>query len=94
MLPTLIPVKRWKEKKSNLEIGDVVMMLYPGNIKCDYRLAKVTGVHPDLKGLVRTVTVSYRKRDSREDVRVYKSKPLVEEKVSVQRLSLLVPASE
>ena len=94
VLPTLIPVKRWKERKSNLRIGDVVLMLYPGNIKCDYRLAKVTGVHPDLKGLVRTVTVSYRKRDSREDVRVYKSKPLVEEKVSVQRLSLLVPASE
>ena len=94
VLPTLIPVKRWKHKKGNLEIGDVVMMLYPGNIKCDYRLAKVTDVHPDPKGLVRTVTVSYRKRDSREDAKAYKSKPLVNEKVSVQRLSLLVPVSK
>ena len=70
------------------------MMLYPGNIKSDYRLAKVTDVHPDPKGLVRTVTVSYRKRDSREDAKAYKSKPLVKEKVSVQRLSLLVRSCE
>ena len=94
VLPTLIPVKRWKEKKNNLQVGDVVMMLYPGNIKSDYRLAKVTNVHPDPKGLVRTVTVSYRKRDSRENAKAYKSKSLVSEKVSVQRLSLLVRSCE
>ena len=53
----------------------------------------MTETHADKKGLVRTVCVCYRRRDSREDPLVYKSKPLVEEKVSVQRLSLLVPAS-
>ena len=53
----------------------------------------MTETYPDKKGLVRTVSVSYRRRDSREDPLVYKSKPLVEEKVSVQRLSLLVPVS-
>ena len=53
----------------------------------------MTETYPDEKGLVRTVCVCYRRRDSREDPLVYKSKPLVEEKVSVQRLSLLVPAS-
>ena len=93
MLPTLMPIKRWKEKRVNLNVGDVVMMLYPGQFKNDYRLAKVTETYPDKKGLVRTVCVSYRRRDSREDPLVYKSKPLVEEKVSVQRLSLLVPVS-
>ena len=91
VLPTLMPIKRWKQKRDNLNVGDVVMMLYPGQFKNDYRLAKVTKIHPDKKGLVRTVSVSYRRRDSREQPRVYKSKPLIEEKVSVQRLSLLVP---
>ena len=94
VLPTLIPVKRWKTTRRNLVPGDVVMMLYEGNIKRDYRLARVKHVQPDSKGLVRTVTVCYRKRDSRESVSSYRSKPLVCEEVSVQRLSLLVPVNE
>ena len=94
MLPTLMPMNRWKKKKDNLEVGDVVMMLYSGNLKNDYRLARVLRTHPDVKGLVRTVTVGFRRKDSREKLDVYKSKPLVEEQVAVQRLSLLVPASD
>ena len=94
VLPTLMPVKRWKKKQPNLSVNDVVMMIYPGNLKNDYRLAKVLRVHPDRNGLVRTVTVGYRKRDSREPRDVYRSKPLTEEEVSVQRLSLLVAAAD
>ena len=94
VLPSLVPVKRWKSKRENLDVGDVVMMHYPGPLKNDYRLAKVVAVHPDKRGLVRTVTVAYRKRDKRDTGVVYKSKPLVEEQVAVQRLSLLVPSSE
>ena len=91
VLPSLMPLKRWKDEKRNLQIGDVVMMLYAGNIKNDYRLAKVLEVHPDRRNLVRTVTVGYRRRNKNESAREYKSRPLVKEKVSVQRLSLLVP---
>ena len=94
VLPTLMPVKKWKQPMKNLEVGDVVMMYYPGNLKDDYRLAKVLKTHPDSQGLVRTVTIGYRKRDKREKVDSYKSKPLVEEQVAVQRLSLLVPVSD
>ena len=90
VLPSLMPVKRWKSKRSNLNVDDVVMMLYPGNIKNDYRLARVKKVFKDSKGLVRTVVVCYRKKDSREKPDTYKPKQLVEEEVSVQRLSLLV----
>ena len=70
------------------------MMLYPGNLKNDYRLARVLKVYPDSKGLIRTVTVCYRKKDSREKSSSYRSKPLVEEVVSVQRLSLLVSSGD
>ena len=70
------------------------MMHYPGNIQDDYRLAKVLETHPDNRGLVRTVTLGYRRRDKREKVSEYKSKPLVKEQVAVQRLSLLVPANQ
>ena len=43
---------------------------------------------------MRTVTVGFRRKNSREEPEVYKSKPLVEEQVSVQRLILLVSASD
>ena len=38
--------------------------------------------------------MSYRKRYKREPVEVYRSKPVVYEKVGVQRLTLLQPVGE
>ena len=94
VLPTLVPIRRWRKAKKNLSVGDVVMVEYPNALKDDYRVGRITQTHPDSSGLVRTVTVEYRKRDVREDPMVYKSKPLVKEEMSVQRLVLLVPIAE
>ena len=94
VLPTLVPCKKWKTEKRNLEVGDIVFMYYPSNILDDYRLAKVIEVFPDKDELVRTVRVCYRKKDKREDTHSYKPKQLTEEIVSVQRLSVLLPVSE
>ena len=63
--PTLFSHKKWKVKKDNLVVGDLVMLKYPGQFKDDYTMAKVTEVHPGDDGLVRQVTVSYRKKNSR-----------------------------
>ena len=65
------------------------MMKYPGNLRDDYRLARVQEVFPDSKGLVRTVKVSFRRRDKREPVNVYWKKNPVEEIVPVQRLAVI-----
>ena len=70
------------------------MMRYEGNLVDDYRIAKVSHVFPDRRNLVRTVEVSYRRRDKREDPEVYKSKPLSSEKIGVQRLALLQGVGE
>ena len=94
VLPTLVPCKKWKKPRANLKPEDIVMVNYPGNMTDDYRLAKVTKVFPDRKKLVRTVEISYRRRNKREPAAVYKSKPLVTEKVHVQKLSLLQSAGE
>ena len=94
VLPTLIPARKWKKISRNVAVGDVCFMYYEGNIKEDYRMVKVVKIHPDKKNLVRTVTIAYRRRDKREPAGVYWKKPLVEEKVSVQRLSILVSAKE
>ena len=65
----------------------------PRSIVTD-RGTNLVKTHPDKNGLVRTVTVSYRRRDRREKPTDYKKKPLVEENVAVQRLSVLLSAKE
>ena len=90
VLPTMLPARKWKQEIQNLMVGDVVMLTYPGNVKDDYILARVTQVHPDGKGLVRRVTVKFRRKNSRESREVCKSK-MMEEVVAVQRLVLLEP---
>ena len=94
VLPTLVPCKKWKQEMRNIKVNDVVFMFYPSSIKDHYRLARVKEVYPDSKGLVRTVRVAYRKRDARESKDEFKAKPLIEENVAVQRLSVLLPVEE
>ena len=77
-----------------MQVGDIVMLEYKGNFVNDYRLAKVTKVFPDKRSIVRTVQISYRRRDKREKASDYKSKGLVTEEVAVQRLSLLQAVRE
>ena len=49
-------------------------------------------MYPDQKGLIRTVWVAYRKRDSREPTDIYWKKRLTEEDVGIQRLCILQAA--
>ena len=59
-----------------------------------YRLGRVVKVYPDEKNVVRTVRLIYRRKNSREQPLVCKTRPLVEEDVGVQRLALLQSVSE
>ena len=92
--PTLVPCRKWRSKSRNLQKGDIVMMVYKGNLVNDYRLAKVINVYPDERNIVRSVDIAYRRRDKREKPEVYKSKPPIIENIGVQRLSLLQAAGE
>ena len=94
VLPTLIPVRKWKNQKRNLRVGDIVIMRYQGNLVDDYRIAKVSKVFPDDRDIVRTVEVSFRRKGKDEGSRIYKSRPLSTEKVGVQRLALLQAVGE
>ena len=94
VLPSLLPCKKWRQCHRNLRIGDIVMLTYKGNLVDDYRLARVTDTFPDSQGLVRSVLISYRKKTRGEGAEEYRSKPLVSEKVGVQRLTLLYAVGE
>ena len=65
------------------------MIRYPGQFKDDYCLGKVLIVHPNEDNLVRKVTVTYKKRDSREPLNVCRSKSMITEEISIHRLHRL-----
>ena len=89
VLPTLFSYKKWKHKSENLKVGELVMLHYPGNFKDDYCMAKVVKIHPSDDKLVRQVTITYRKKNSRESKSKCSSKSLIEEKVAIHRLHRL-----
>ena len=79
----------------NLSPGDICCIKYDKKVgKADYRLCQVVKATKDEKGLVRTVTVQMRPRDSREKTLPYKSKDMVNMETDVNRLVLITPASE
>ena len=92
---SLVPLRRWRQAKQNLREKDVVLLksktqLGPGT----YKLAIVLSVKKDQNGLVRTVTIGTRPRDSRDPTLPYDSKKLYQMEVPVQRLVLIVPARD
>ena len=89
VLPTLFSYKKWKKRQANIQVGEIVMLHYPGQLKNDYCIiARVDEVHPSSDNLVRQVSISYRKKNSREPAGVC-NKSLITEKVSVHRLHRL-----
>ena len=99
VFPALVPYKKWKTSHRNLQIGDIVLVQYASKVaKSDFRLARVSEVHPDVHGTVRTVTVAMRPRDAREKVSEepphLANKPLVHLKLGVQRVVVVQPVEE
>ena len=66
--------------------------------KGDYRLAKISAVHPEPHGIVRIVTVMMRPCDKREKVTAdpphLKPKPPIELSLGIQRLAVILPVEE
>ena len=67
----------------------MVLLRYPKQFRNDYCLARVSAIHPSSDGLVRKVTVEFRKKNPREAPEVYHSKPLISEEVMIHRLHRL-----
>ena len=95
VLDSLFPFKKWKQAKQNVQVGDICFLMQDAKLGSPgYRLCKVTAVYPDASGLVRTVQVGMRPRDSRESSLPYKVKELWLTDVSVQRLVMVLPVAE
>ena len=91
----LFPMNKWIEPRENLKPGDICLKgSTPSLKKGKYIVCRIKEAYPDEKGLVRTVLIQYRPQDSREKSLPYVSKDLKEERISVQRLVLIVRAKD
>ena len=95
-VPLLAPRRRWRQEVRAVKVGDIVMVvtksaLGPGS----FRLAKIEQVHPDVHGVVRTVTLAVRnrRRGAREPGVVCKA-GTESHVVPVQRIAVLAPVEE
>ena len=94
--PLFCPRRKWTIQQRNLKIGDIVLLQYKQKVANNtQRLAKVTEVHPDKYGAVRTVTVALRDlRRARTEKRTKAKAPQTQITVGVQRLVVLLPIEE
>ena len=56
-LPNLSERKKWKEKKQNLKVGDVVLVAEPNQPRGVWPLGRIVSTYPGKDGMVRAVTV-------------------------------------
>ena len=93
---SLVPTKKWRTAVRNVQVGDIVLVSYTSKlVKPVWRLGIITETFPDEHGNVRQVSVSTRSRRGRpEQPREYHTKPRDLQQIPVQRISVMVPASE
>ena len=93
----MVPRRKWRWQERNARVGDIGLPCYPSKVSRPwFRPCKVSQVHPDLQGSVRTVTVAFRPRrgatlaGGREMVPV----PLETMLIPVQTLCIMLPVEE
>ena len=99
VFPSLVPYNKLRTEFCNPQVGDIVLVHYQSQVsKGDYRLTRISAVHHDPHGIVRTVTVMMRTRDKREKVTAnpphLKPKPHIELSLGTQRLAVILPMEE
>ena len=92
----LCPRQKWTREKRNLCEGDIVLIKWEKKLgKPAFRLAKVSRVLPDEKGVVRTVELALRSKRGTTREKPLQYKPVMEKVVlPVQRLVVLLPVEE
>ena len=82
--------------KRNLEVGDIMLLKYEKALgSSKYRLARISQVHPDKHGKVRTVTIRLRNlRKARAESATNNRAGTTEMIVAVQRLVVILPIGE
>ena len=90
--PSLIIRQKWHHTRRNLKVNDVCLLKDSNAVRGDWRLARVSEVYPDNKGIVRNVEVAV-STNNNGSVK-YKPSSCNLLKRHVSNLIVLVPADE
>ena len=91
---SLVPCRKWRKEVRNVMIGDIIMLRFSNQLKNQYKMGRIIDIHPDERGLVRSVTVKYRKKSSREKTEIISSKNITIERIGIQRIVIILPLEE
>ena len=95
VLPETVPRTTWKQEFRSVRIGDVGHIIYKGAYGRDgFRLCRISDVHPDVHGVLRTCIVEFRPRHVADNNKTYMAKEPVSMKVRVHRVAILLPVEE
>lgn len=62
-LTSLQPRGKWEEASEDLQVGNIVVIRHENLPPSQWRIGRITGVHPGSDGLVRNATILYPSRD-------------------------------
>ena len=77
--------QKWHHQTRNMKAGDIVIIQDKNLVRGQWRLGRISLVHPDSDGIVRNVEVQYKHNDSTVYTTI--NRP-------VQRLIMLMPVDE
>ena len=99
-LPDMVPTRNWRVEHRAVQPGDIVLVLYDGKIKSNYRLARVMLQEPsESDNLTRTVVVRYSlplpaaSENSKRANPAQLPKPKYL-RLAVQRLAVILPSED
>ena len=94
LFPSLIIQQKWHTARRNVIVGDVVLIQDSNQVRGNWKLGKVSEVHPGEDGKVRKVEVQCKNPKPGEPVNKYQGQGYVTVQRPVQRLVVLVPTDE
>ena len=89
--PSLIIEQKWHTDSRNVCIGDIVMVQDSNVVRGEWKMARISKVHPSSDGKVRKVTLCYRQLNNSPH---YKGGEWTEIERPVQRIVVILPFNE
>ena len=90
--PSLLIRQKWHTSRRNVQVNDICLLKDTNAVRGEWRLARVTSVYPDEKGLVRNVEIAVSLNNNGSVV--YKPSSLSLLKRHVSNLIVIVPADD
>ena len=93
--PNITPMPADALPRDNAHVGDICLLNTSAKFGTrQFQIGRITRVMPDINSVVRTVEIEMMPKNTRETLLPYKSKVLMKQTITIQRLVLLYRQGE